>query len=273
MSALFVSVFGMKSPFPGMDPYLEKDWGDVHSRLIVYACDALQRHLPEDLVARIEERVFLESGGSRVRNIVPDVRLSTVYPESKEQPRELREGEAGLAEPVVFELDEAEITEGYIEIREATDGKVITVIEFLSPSNKRRGAGQEQYLAKQAETLRSDASLAEIDLVRAGQRVLALPSEEIPSTHRRDYLACVSPGWRRRRRELYSLPLRKRLPQLPIPLRQHEPRVPLDLQALLDQAYASGRYHKLNYKAELDPPLAPEDAAWAQSLLNTSLQP
>jgi hypothetical protein len=24
----------MKSPFPGMDPWLERSWGDVHSRLI-----------------------------------------------------------------------------------------------------------------------------------------------------------------------------------------------------------------------------------------------
>ena len=36
----------MRSPFPGMDPYLEQFWGDVHHRLITYTCDALQRHLP-----------------------------------------------------------------------------------------------------------------------------------------------------------------------------------------------------------------------------------
>ena len=49
----------MKSPFPGMDPYLEGHWGDLHHRLIQYAGDALQPGLPNDLRAWVEERVFL----------------------------------------------------------------------------------------------------------------------------------------------------------------------------------------------------------------------
>src|SRR5262245_52393742 len=51
----------MPSPFPGMDPYLEQHWGDIHHRLITYGCDQLRPQLPEDLRARIEERVFVES--------------------------------------------------------------------------------------------------------------------------------------------------------------------------------------------------------------------
>jgi hypothetical protein len=262
----------MKSPFPGMDPYLERHWGDVHGRLIVYACDAIQPRLPHDLVARIEQRVFMESDGARIRHTVPDVRLSTVYPESDERPDAFREGDTALAEPVVFELGEVEINEGYIEVREADGGKVVTVIEFLSSSNKGAGPGQEQYLAKQTEVLGSDTSLVEIDMVRTGQRVLALPSGDIPIEHRQAYLACVSPGWKRRRRELYPMPLRQRLPLLPIPLRQEEPRVPLDLQALVDQAYAAGRYHKLDYRVALDPPLPPEDTAWAATLFKATRQ-
>jgi hypothetical protein len=260
----------MKSPFPGMDPYLERYWEDVHPTLIVHARESLQPRLPDDLIARIERRVFLEAGGGRLRHIVPDVHLSTTYPEGKDHPDALGEGESALVEPVVFELDEVEIKEGYIEIREADGGKVITLLEFLSPSNKRRGAGQEVYLTKQTEVLGSDASLVEIDLVRAGQRVLALPSDDIPFEHKQDYLACVSPGWRRRRRELYAMPLRRRLPPLPIPLREKEPRLPLDLQALVDQAYAVGRYHKLDYRAALEPPFPPEDAAWARTLLTAA---
>jgi hypothetical protein len=138
--------------------------------------------------------VFLEAGSGRLRHIVPDVHLATTYRESDEHPDAFREGETALVEPVVFELDEVEIREGYIEIREADGGKVITVLEFLSPSNKRRGAGQELYLAKQAEVLGSDTSLVEIDLVRAGQRVLALPSDDIPFAHRQDCLACAREG-------------------------------------------------------------------------------
>lgn len=51
----------MKSPFPGMDPYLERHWRDVHASLAVYARDWLQERLPSGLRARIEERVFVES--------------------------------------------------------------------------------------------------------------------------------------------------------------------------------------------------------------------
>lgn len=35
----------MKSPFPGMDPYLEAHWRDVHTRLIVYASDQLRSQM------------------------------------------------------------------------------------------------------------------------------------------------------------------------------------------------------------------------------------
>ena len=47
----------MKSPFPGMDPYLEAHWGDIHQRIVLYAADQLQGQLPSDLRARVEERV------------------------------------------------------------------------------------------------------------------------------------------------------------------------------------------------------------------------
>jgi hypothetical protein len=57
----------MPSPFPGMDPYLEESWGDVHHRLITYAADQLQTTLPKDLRARVEERVFVESEVERTR--------------------------------------------------------------------------------------------------------------------------------------------------------------------------------------------------------------
>jgi hypothetical protein len=47
----------MKCPFPGMDPYLERHWGDVHSDLIAQTRTTLNGELPPDLIARTEERV------------------------------------------------------------------------------------------------------------------------------------------------------------------------------------------------------------------------
>ena len=51
----------MASPFPGMDPYLESHWRDIHASLIIYARDALQGVLPGSLRARVEEAVLLET--------------------------------------------------------------------------------------------------------------------------------------------------------------------------------------------------------------------
>ena len=50
----------MKSPFPGMDPYLERHWLDVHGSLNLYIRDELQPQLPADLAARMEESVYVE---------------------------------------------------------------------------------------------------------------------------------------------------------------------------------------------------------------------
>src|SRR5260370_20141336 len=65
----------MPSPFPGMDPYLEQFWGDVHARLIIYASDQLQGVLPRDLRARVQERVFVDAPQTVERDVYPDVRV------------------------------------------------------------------------------------------------------------------------------------------------------------------------------------------------------
>ncbi len=63
----------MASPFPGMDPYLERFWSDVHARLVTYACDQLQERLPPDLIARMQERIYVETPEGPGRSMHPDV--------------------------------------------------------------------------------------------------------------------------------------------------------------------------------------------------------
>jgi len=248
-----------------MDPYLEQYSGDVHHGLIQYTRDLMQPELPSDLRARVEERVFLETDADAHRVFVPDVHIAQVLGKTGWSQTTGVSGVA-VAEPLVFKIHSDPITEGYIEIRERRGGKLITVIEFLSPSNKAGGVGQRKYLEQQDEILGSDASLVEIDLVRAGGRVLALPEFDIPDHHRKDYLACISTGWDHSQRELYPMPLRQRLSALPIPLRENEKRLALDLQALVDHVYETGRYDDTDYTSELVQPLPTEDAAWAAGL-------
>lgn len=259
----------MKSPFPGLDPYLERHWGDVHAALIIYTREALQTGLPADLVARAEERVFVETDAGARRRLIPDVHVAQLR-RAERSPSALHDGGTAVAEPEVFEVLEAEVTEGYLEIRERDGGKVVTVIEFLSPANKAGGEGERKYLEKQNQVLHSDVSLVEIDLVRSGQRVLALPTQQIQNESPAESLACISPGWQHSRRELYRMPLRERLPLLPIPLRQHEPALPLDLQALMDRIYETGRYETTDYRIPLEPPWPAKEAAWAAKLLKSA---
>ncbi len=39
----------MPGPFPGMDPFLESSWSDVHARLIVGSANQVQKQLPSEL--------------------------------------------------------------------------------------------------------------------------------------------------------------------------------------------------------------------------------
>src|SRR5437588_12608771 len=101
------------SPFPGMDPWLEQQWGDVHARLVTYASDQLRGKLPKGLRARMQERVFVEPVFGDGRAVYPDVRV-------------VEHGRGGVAlaaptgaavgEPVVIHLDDEPVTQSYIEI-------------------------------------------------------------------------------------------------------------------------------------------------------------
>jgi hypothetical protein len=258
----------MGSPFPGMDPYLEQYWRDVHHRLITYACDRLQPRLPADLRARVEERVFVESEATEYRIFFPDVHV--VEQPTRPQAAPASNSDVALEEPLVIQLSDEPLSQGYIEIIDAGSGnRVITVIELLSPSNKVPGKGQDLYLQKQWEVRVAGVSLVEIDLTRTGRRVMTLPPHRIPPSHRTTYQVCVQRGWVPRKVEVYRAPLERRLPAIRVPLRETDQDVPLDLQALIDLCYENGRYEGLNYQAEPVPPLDARDAAWTEELLRS----
>ncbi len=256
----------MKSPFPGMDPYVESHWGDVHSRLVLYSCDQLQPQLPAPLVARVQERLVVVPVEEDERSIYPDVRV--VEHVRKRQGGVALEPEVAVTEPVVVEYGEP-ATETFIHILDPkTKDRLVTVIEFLSRSNKFPGNGQDQYRQKQAELRAGRVSLVEIDLLRSGKRVLSLPVSRIPRKVRTTYQVCVRRGFRPNTFEVYPVPLRRRLPVLRIPLRPKDDDIHLDLQAVLDQAYRNGAYGAtIDYRQPPDPPLAGDEAKWADRLL------
>jgi hypothetical protein len=265
----------VKSPFPGMDPYLETDWLDVHSRLVTYSCDQLQDRLPRDLVARMESRILLEDKGEgERRGRHPDVRV--IERDSGgtggAATAVLAEPQVALAEPdvVVVDASAEPAMERYIEVVDfATRNRVITTIEFLSPTNKRPGIGMEMYLEKREECLAGGVSFVEIDLTRGGDRLAVLPFlgrlAWLPF-----YVACVRRGSKPRLVEVYSLPLDRPLRPIRIPLRPTDPDVVLELQPLVEQAYDRGRYDGLDYSQTLQPPLLAQEAAWIDERLRAA---
>src|ERR1700731_4002126 len=105
----------MPSPFPGMDPYLEAHWRDVHASLIIYARDALQGVLPSALRARVEESVLLETPkGLGDHPLFPDVRV--VEYTSKRNTETRSQANVAVAEPLLVDAEPEPVTETFIEI-------------------------------------------------------------------------------------------------------------------------------------------------------------
>ena len=226
----------MSTFFPGMDPYLEDPllWDGVYRCLVVYLADQLQPVLGRRYVATVEERVYAD-------------------------------------DPILVHVPPLEIHESRIEILDLqSQQRPVTVIEIVTPRNKQPGPGRDSYLAKQAEICRGTAHLVEIDLLRTGQHVLAVP--ETVAQRQGPYHYLVSVNRARPPRDVFDLyprTLRDRLPRIRIPLADDDPDVALDVQSAVARVHEAGRYaDRINYGSPCEPPLAAEDQAWAQSLVH-----
>ncbi len=253
----------MQNPFPGMNPFLEQRWGDFHTRFNVAISDALNRRLPGDLEARIEESVTVDYDIEH-RTIYPDVNVI----ESTEGggTAVLTEAAVAVAEPTVVALRDDPRTERHIEILDrSTGGRVITAIELLSPWNK-TAEGRAAYFKKQTEFVMARVNLVEIDLIRGGHFVLAMPENKLPRTCRTPYLINVRRATHPDEAFLYPAGIGQPLPSIGIPLRPTDVDVALELQPLLDECFERGRY-RLNYQQPLNPPLPDEDSAWLKQRL------
>lgn len=155
------------------------------------------------------------------------------------------------------------------QIRESLAAQVrpnflVTMIEILSPTNKRYGPDREQYLLKRSAIMFSTASIVEIDLLRGGPR---LPLNDLPSC---DYCITVFRKANAPQVETWPIGLRESLPIIPIPLKGASPDASLDLQMILNRVYDAAGYEDYLYESPPEPPLKGSDLEWAQSLISTS---
>jgi hypothetical protein len=150
-----------------------------------------------------------------------------------------------------------------IHIRQRETERLVAVIELLSPVNKRRGKGREEYLEKRRTLLTSPVHFIEIDLLRSYPR---MPFDDpLPPAH---YLVMVCDAGERPNSNVWPISVRQPLPTIHIPLLPPDPPVPLDMGQALRTAYERARYDlRVDYRKPPVPPLSPANAAWAAALI------
>lgn len=266
----------MLTPFPGMDPYLERPslWANVHSSLITAIRDYLVPRLRPRYFVAVEERSYLDDSGPTGFMAVPDVGIVGPY---SARPVAVLEWPATVAEPQIVELPMPEqIRETYLSIQEvgsnalatdmwldSEDGlKVVTMLEILSPWNKGSRAGRAQYTRKREEVINSYTNLVEIDLLRAGQRFVQTRND---NSH---YNILVSPAPMRPRAQFYTFTVRQPIPTFRLPLQDNDEWPLLDLNTILHNLYDRAGYDlRINYGVAPIPSLDEDDTTWLDGLL------
>jgi hypothetical protein len=257
----------MPSPFPGMDPFIEgQRWSDFHSDFIPELRAALVPKVRPRYVVEVQERVYLEHRSEEdTPYIEPDLTVA-------ERAGETAPPRGGTATAVAVATGVVQLPlpvphrrrELFLTLRERATGAVVTVIELLSPSNKRPGDdGQREYLRKRDLVLASPAHLVELDLLRGGAR---LPVEgELPPA---EHYAIVSRAGDRPIADIYYWSLRDPLPQIRIPLADPDDDVTLDLQAVFSSVYDRAGYdYALDYRGPVAPALSDAEAEWVGQVL------
>ena len=256
----------MRSPFPGMDPFLEDPffWHQVHSRLIVALSNELGAKLRPKYYAAIETRTYLDDEEGSIFVGIPDAivfntaktevptRSATTATLTVTQPQRVR-----LVEPI-------EVKERYLEIRKVGTHEVIVAIEVLSPKNK-RSEGRKIYLRKRQTILESATHFIEIDLLRAFAPMPVMDPQ--PRSH---YHILVSDSRDRPEADLYSFNLQDPIPVFEIPLQPEDVPIAIDLTHLLQEVYEQGCFDlQINYQSIL-PDLSAADLDWVKQVVDRS---
>jgi hypothetical protein len=256
----------MPSPFPGMDPFVEmQEWSDFHGRFLADIADELDERAGPKYVVRYQRRVYVEQEStSRPEHREPDSAVLLAQPRTVPRGPAASGGTATLAPVSVVLPIPQERREGYLTIRDTQTLEIVTLIELLSPSNKRRrGKGRRIYLRKREEVLQTDVHLVEMDLLRGGARMPTL----VPLPPH-DYSVIVSRHELRPQADAYTWTLRDSMQSIPIPLLEGDADLVLDLQRLFGRRYARSHYEQtLNYSAPIEPPLTGADSEWVSQRL------
>ncbi|MBD2629701.1 DUF4058 family protein [Trichormus variabilis] len=251
----------MQNPFPGMNPYLEQPelWHQVHNRLIVAIADDLTPQIAPKYRVSIEERVYTSVDDIFLVGIA-DVAVAKRN-NNAETGTTLTTTKAAEPSKVKVPMYE-EVIERFLEVKATQSREVVTVIEILSPKNKRSTEGRTVYENKRQKILASATNLVEIDLLRLGE---SLP---ILGAIKSDYHILVSRSHQRPDADLYSFDLQDPIPVFPVPLRLRENEPVIDLNRLLNEIYERARFDlAIDYSQVLKPALSSDQESWVREIL------
>ena len=241
----------MSTPFPGMDPYLERrgTWEDIHTPLVLEIANALESVIRPLHRIDIERRVY----------------VTMLF---EPEPLDVPPAPAGATEGAMLRQCElpqpTQVVEHFLQIRDVITMSVVTTIEVLSLDNKVTPEGRREYERQRLNVLGSSTNLVEIDLLRAGA---PLPMR-LPSDARSDYRIVVSRAHLRPRADVYLFGIQDAIPDVSIPQQRGTEEPLLKLNEILHQLYdRAGSDLVVDYRQMLQPPLADEDTHWVAQLL------
>jgi len=209
-----------------MDPYLEDEklWPEFHHALVATLYQGLLPNLVDRYRARVGQRHY-------------------------------------VTEQVLFtSIIRDEHHEEFIEVRQRSDGRLVTLLDVVSPANKTLSAARTAYLDKRQEAKGAGASIVEIDLVLQGKPTLEYSRDGLPDW---DYAVTVTRCTQPERFEIYTATLQKKLPRFRLPLAADDRDAVLDLQTTFARCFDQGNFAaKIDYGADPVTTLADDDRKW-----------
>lgn len=221
----------MPSPFPGMDPFLEDDkiWPTFHHHFIAGLFQILLPNLIDRYRARVGQRQY------------------------------------ATEMPLFTSIIREEHCEEFIEVRQRSDNKLVTLVDVVSPANKLTTQGKNAYLDRRRDARVQHASIVEIDLVLQGQPLLDYSRDGLPDW---DYAVTVTRAMQPERHEIYTATVQKRLPRFKLPLALDDRDTVVDLQAAFARCYDQGGFSaQIDYQSTPAVITDQDDRTWVNDLL------
>lgn len=257
-----------------MDPYIETEelWPDFHQELATVMRTQLIPQIRPKYRATVDTTiVYEEISRGKSYPMRPDVLLYRESQPASPQPAGAETVHRTITPaPVIQEVElMVEHRLRAINIYTTKQKQLVTSIEILSPANKvSRGPAYEQYIRKRNRLWSSPVHIIEIDLLRAGHRIIL--GRNLTEAA---YYATLSRSEKRPIVEIWPMPLGQPLPNLPVPLLAPDPDVVLDLNGAIATIYDHAGYdYGIDYHQPPPPPLSDEEQARVTAILGTGGQ-